>query len=270
MFCPPEYVHIHKVLEVCKRAARVHLPIDEASENVYHTDDKTTLDPVKSKAIERKVIEQQMVKLALTRYSDNAFALSPRQQVVRLSHKIVSLTKPVWCISRSSDPHVRVELFYIDVRSGKIAISNLAERIGSWEGWSFKDEPVADFRERNLKFQASIFKEFGEIDGWTVCFDKTAAEFSVKDAIELWRLEYEAEKKNRKGRPRTQEPVRQVYIELFPDGHAPLKQKEVLHKIRETGQNCSAKTLQRVLNNLREDRGQKRPEKGQKSVKNRS
>ncbi|TQM92441.1 hypothetical protein BD293_1048 [Roseinatronobacter monicus] len=113
MFCPPEYVHIHKVLEVCKRAARVHLPIDEASEHVYNTDDKTTLDPVKSKVIERKVIEQQMVKLALSRYSDNAFALSPRQQPVRLSHKIVSLTKPVWCISRSSDPHVRVELFYI-------------------------------------------------------------------------------------------------------------------------------------------------------------
>lgn len=178
MFCPPEYVHIHDVLNTCKQAARVQLPIDEPEERVYLEGSKTSFDPVKSKSIQRKVIELQMVKKVMEELSDHAYAFAPPSTIYKLSPKIVRLTKPVKHIQKSADPTTKIELFYIDTQTGKIDLNGTADRMTSWFGKSAGNkEADAIFHEANKEMQVKVIEEFGEIDGYTVCFGRDAAEF---------------------------------------------------------------------------------------------
>lgn len=185
MFCPPEYVHIHEILDTCKRAA-AKLPENDLSTALSSSTSANPITSVHSYNL-RKAVEQQMVKICLEEYRHAASAYAPPDKILRLSSKVVTLAKPAIHILKSDDPRPRVELFYIDVRTGRIDLANLANRISSWAAWRLKGETFANFHSCNMDIQRKALSEFGEIDGWIVCFERSAMTGREKDVKKLWR-----------------------------------------------------------------------------------
>ena len=183
MFCPPEYVHIHEILDTCKRAA-AKLTENDLSTALSSSTSANSITSVHSHNL-RKAIEQQMVKICLEEYRHAASAYAPPDQILRLSSKVVTLAKPASHILKSDDP--RVELFYVDVRTGRIDLENLADRISSWAAWRLKGETFASFHSCNMDIQRKALSEFGEIDGWIVCFERSAMTGCEQDIAKLWK-----------------------------------------------------------------------------------
>ncbi|MCC5960016.1 MAG: hypothetical protein JJU08_11830 [Rhodobacteraceae bacterium] len=185
MFCPPEYVHIHEILDTCKRAAAA-LSDNDLPVSLGRSKGHNPLSAVSTRNL-RKAVELQMVKITLEEYRNAAVAFSPPDKILRLSNKVVTLAKPVNHILKSNDPHARVELFYIDIRTGRVDLKNLADRISSWATWRLQGESYASFHACNMDIQRQAMKEFGEIDGWVVCFERPAIAMCEKDISELWK-----------------------------------------------------------------------------------
>lgn len=185
MFCPPEYVHIHEILDICKRAA-AKLPENDLSIALDSSTSPNFITSVHSHKL-RKAVEQRMLKICLEGYCHAARAYAPPDNVLRLSSRLITLAKPESHILRSDDPCPRVELFYIDVRTGRIDLANLADRISTWAAWRLKGESFASFHSRNMDIQRKALTEFGEIDGWIVCFERSEITGFEKDVKKLWR-----------------------------------------------------------------------------------
>lgn len=240
MWCPPDFHHIHEVETACETAARELVPWERGKEFVWIENESHDIDHEKSNESRRLVTQGLLFEIFINEYPWNSFACSASGQVLRLSRHIV---RPIffnhW--NRYTEHFARhFALLYVDARSGKIDPQGTAARI---RGASI-DEGDTDHSEA---WQNFAIQDFGELSGWTVCYPRSEVDLSSSRLIELWNVKYPKDSSTKRGRPREREKVKAAYQKVFPNGHGPLTQKEILRELAKQGQHTSIDTLRRAL-----------------------
>ena len=246
MFCPPEYVHIHEILAACKAAALVHVPYDKHRELIYCEKRPERLDGFKSNAVLRIAQEQELLIAFIEKNSSAAFAYKIGHDPVRVTQKILTTGKRRGSIVFEPNPEAYAELTYVDLQTGKIDLTSTAERMNSWY-----DEKLYGFsserRREHFLIQKAAERDFGEIDGWTICFERAKLAFSVKYILDIWKTKRKKERKSKAGAPKRAEPALEVFHALFPNGRGSTHWDTVLDQVLAQGVVVGLSTLQKAV-----------------------
>jgi|GEM_PF-6524906 len=246
MFCPPEYVHIHEILAACKAAALVQVPYDKHRELVYREKRPELLDGFKSNAVLRIAQEQELLIAFIKKNSSAAFAYKIGHDPVRVTQKISTTRKRKGFFVLEANPEARPELTYIDLQTGKIDLAGTAERMTSWYDEKLYGSSTNRKHEHFL-IQKAAERDFGEIDGWTVCFERAKVAWTVKDILDIWKAKLKKERKSRAGAPNKVDAALEVYHALFPNGRGSTPWGTVHGKILDYGVIVGLSTLQKAV-----------------------
>lgn len=235
MWCPPDCHNLRELLDLSDSAAWQIVPFIRGSETVYTDESKSEIDYERSNSARRLAAQGKLIDLFMGENRGLALACSPTGQVFRVSGEVVR--PPIYYnFFRYNKIFCRhPELLYVDIDTGVIHLEGVASRMESW----------TDFQDGHL-WQERGFRDFGHLNGWSICFRRNEVALTLVDLHRLW--ERKANTVRPPGRPRDREYVAAAYMRRFPEGHGGLSWKEVLAILRtDEAVDTSRDTLLRAL-----------------------
>ena len=247
MFCPPEFVHIHEILEVCKAASFVLVPYDKQQEFVYVDDRPDLLHCGKSKSVLRVAQEQELLIAFIKRFENSAFAYKLGNAPVRLTPSILRTRKRKGFYLLDANPDARPELSYVDLKTGRIDLSGTAERMTSWYQNEYLYGATAERKREHFLIQKTAERDFSEIDGWTICFERASTAWSLKDVLDIWKEKQKRRPVSKAGAPNKIDAALEVFESLYPDGRGSVPWKTVHKNLLSRGVDIGLSTLQKAV-----------------------